>query len=60
MLLILTVTCTQVAWVEPKAITQAKSQAAALQARLNQLNTQAELLVEKYDAANMQLGQTPA
>ncbi len=52
--------CVQVAWAEPKAITQAKSQAAALQARLDQLNTQAELLVEKYDKANMELGQTTA
>ena len=59
-LLILTVTSVQVALAEPKAITQAKSQAAALQARLNQLNTQAELLVEKYDKANMQLDQTKA
>ena len=53
-------TSVQVAWAEPKAITQAKSQAAAVQGRLNQLNTQAELLVEKYDKANMQLGQTKA
>ena len=51
-------TSAQAAWAEPKAITQAKSQAAALQARLNQLNTQADLLVEKYDAANVELGKT--
>ena len=50
----------QVAWAEPQAITQAKSQAAALQARVNELNDQAEILVEKYDSANVELGQTKA
>jgi len=54
------VTSVQVAGAEPQAITQAKKQAAALQARLNELNTQAELLVEKYDSANIGLDQTKA
>ena len=53
-------TSVQVALAEPQAITQAKSQADALRAQLDQLNTELEILVEKYDAANGQLAQTKA
>jgi len=42
---------------EPKAITQAKSQVSALRAHVYQLNSQLELLVEKYDADNIGLAQ---
>jgi septal ring factor EnvC (AmiA/AmiB activator) len=49
-----------VASAEPQAITQAKADAQALQARLDKLNSQLETLVEAYDAANTQLSQTKA
>ena len=52
-------------WAEPHpvtkaAIAQAQGQAQALQERIQQLNDQAEQLVENYDAANTKLGQTKA
>ncbi len=42
---------------EPKAITQSKSEVSALRTRVYQLNSQLELLVEKYDVDNIQLAQ---
>jgi peptidoglycan DL-endopeptidase CwlO len=45
---------------EPQAITQARADAQALQARLDKLNGQLETLVEAYDAADTQLSQTKA
>ena len=53
--LVLVLTGAQSAQAEPPAITQAKSQAAALEARLKELSGQAEILVEKYDSAILQL-----
>jgi peptidoglycan hydrolase CwlO-like protein len=58
--LVLVLTGAQPAQAEPSAITQAKSQAAALEAQLKELNGQAEILMEKYDSAMMQLTQTKA
>ena len=45
---------------ETTALTQAKSQAAALKAKLKELDAQAQALVEKYDSAITQLVQTEA
>jgi len=47
----------QSASAEPKAITQTKSEVSALRTRVYQLNSQLEVLVEKYDADNIQLTQ---
>ncbi len=58
--LVLVLTGAQPALAEPPAITQAKSQAAALEAKLKELSAQAEILMEKYDSAITQLAQTEA
>ena len=58
--LALVVTGAQIASAEPQAITQAKKQAATLQARVDELNNQVDVLVEKYDSANVKLGQIRA
>ena len=47
-----------VAWAEPAAITQAKSDAEALQARVDDLNDQLEAAIEDYDYAKAKLGDT--
>jgi peptidoglycan hydrolase CwlO-like protein len=58
--LVLLLTGVHPAQAEPPAITQAKSQAAALEAQLKALNVQAGTLMEKYDSAITQLAQTKA
>jgi cell wall-associated NlpC family hydrolase len=49
-----------VAWAEPAAITQAKTEAELLQARIDDLNNQLEAAVEDYDYAKTKLSQTSA
>ena len=58
--LVLVLTGAQPAQADTPAITQAKSQAAALEAQLKELNGQAGTLMEKYDSAITQLAQTKA
>ena len=59
-ILVLAFTGAQAVQAEPSAISQAKSQAAALEAQLKELNGQDQLLVEKYESAIAQLAQTRA
>jgi peptidoglycan hydrolase CwlO-like protein len=59
-ILVLVFAGAQAVQAEPSAITQAKSQAAALEAQLKELNGQDQLLVEKYESAIAQLTQTRA
>lgn len=58
--LVLGLTGAQAAQAEPKDLTGARSQAAALEARLRELKDQAETLREKYGSAAKQLAQTEA
>jgi cell wall-associated NlpC family hydrolase len=57
LLAVLALTVGPSASAEPKAITQTKSEVSALRTRVYQLNSQLELLVEKYDADNIRLAQ---
>jgi peptidoglycan hydrolase CwlO-like protein len=59
-LLVLVFTGAQAVRAEPSALTLAKSQAAALEAQLKELNGQDQILVEKYESAIAQLDQTRA
>jgi cell wall-associated NlpC family hydrolase len=62
-LLVLTVIAlvgTTVAWAEPAAITEAKSEAEALQARIDDLGEQMDAAVEDYNYAQAKLAQTSA
>ena len=49
-----------VAWAEPAKITQAKAQADALQAKLQDLGAKVDAAVEDYDYAKAQLKKTNA
>ncbi len=60
LVLVLVLTGVHPAQAEPPAITQAKSQAAALEAQLRELDGQAATLMQKYDSAITQLAQTEA
>lgn len=48
----------EVAWAEPAAITQAKTEAEALQARVDDLNDQLEAAIEDYNYAKAKLNDT--
>ena len=58
--LVLVLTGIHPAQADTSAITQAKSQAAALEAKVRQLDGQAALLMQKYDSAVAALAQTRA
>jgi cell wall-associated NlpC family hydrolase len=49
-----------IAWAEPAAITTAKNEAEALQARIDDLNDQLEAAIEDYNYAKAQLTETKA
>ncbi len=48
----------EAAWAEPAAITEAKNEAEALQARIDELSDQLDAAVEDYNYAYTKLGQT--
>ncbi len=52
--------CSEAVRAEPAAITKAKSEAAALEERIDELNEQLEVVVEDYNYATEKLGQTKA
>jgi peptidoglycan hydrolase CwlO-like protein len=58
--LLLVLTGVQAVQAQPQSLTQAQSQAAALEAQLKQLKDQAAVLRGAYDSANAQLAQTEA
>jgi peptidoglycan hydrolase CwlO-like protein len=58
--LLLVFTGVQMARAEPQGLTGAKSEAAALEAKLKELKDQAKTLTDTYNAANEQLAQSEA
>jgi peptidoglycan hydrolase CwlO-like protein len=58
--LLLVLTGAQFVQAEPQSLTQTKSQAAALEAQLKELQAQAKALRQKYDLASTQLARTEA
>jgi peptidoglycan DL-endopeptidase CwlO len=59
-ILLFALTSAQVVQAEPQSLTDAKSQAATLEAQLKELKDQAAVLRDKYDSANAELAQIEA